>query len=201
LGVLGGNLKMTAAVAAPADGAARSAAGSLLGSFQVPPHAWAPRVWWHWMSPNITKDGVIKDLDWMKRTGIGGFHQFTGDGSGSVYVPDPAVYMTREFKDAWRTAIEGAAERGLEATLSSSAGWSITGAPFVTGPDAMKKHVWTETRVEGDNKKITLSLTRPPQVKGTFLDSVVGSRSLNPQPDLYVDQRVFAYKVDAAAKG
>lgn len=152
------------------------------------------------MAPNITKDGILKDLDWMKRTGIGGFHQFTGDGSRSVYVSDPAVYMTQQFKDAWRTAIEGAAERNLEATLTSSAGWSITGAPFVAGPDGMKKHVWTETWVTGDNRKQKLSLPRPPEVKGTFGDSAVTQKSLNPQPDLYVDQHVFAYRVDDTAE-
>jgi hypothetical protein len=193
---LGGNLRMPAAAA---DAPASTAAHELLPSFLTPPRSWAPRVWWHWMSPNITRDGIIKDLDWMRRTGIGGFHQFTGDGGRSVYVPEPAVYMTPEFKDAWRTAIEGAAERKLEATLSSSAGWSITGAPFVAGPDGMKKHVWTETRVTGDNRKLRLSLPRPPEAKGTFLDSMVTQKSLNPQPDLYVDQRVFAYRVDDTA--
>jgi hypothetical protein len=192
---MGSSLKMPFAEAAAAKS---SSASELLRSFLTPPRSWAPRVWWHWMSPNITQDGIVKDLDWMRRTGIGGFHQFTGDGSRSVYVQEPAVYMTTAFKDAWRTAIEGAAERNLEATLSSSAGWSITGAPFVAGPDAMKKHVWTETRVNGDNRKLRLSLARPPEVKGTFLDSAVTQKSLNPQPDLYVDQRVFAYRVDEA---
>jgi len=38
-----------------------------------------PRVWWHWMNGNITKEGIRKDLEWMHRAGIGGF--LTGSSS------------------------------------------------------------------------------------------------------------------------
>ncbi len=41
--------------------------------FQTPPNVAKPRVWWHWMNGNITKEGIKKDLDWMSRVGIGGF--------------------------------------------------------------------------------------------------------------------------------
>ncbi|WP_318345941.1 glycosyl hydrolase [Flagellimonas baculiformis] len=44
--------------------------------FKNPPNEAKPRVWWHWMNGNVTKDGIQKDLDWMERTGIGGFQNF-----------------------------------------------------------------------------------------------------------------------------
>lgn len=44
--------------------------------FQDPPNSARPRVWWHWMNGNITKDGIAKDLAWMKRVGIGGAQNF-----------------------------------------------------------------------------------------------------------------------------
>jgi alpha-L-rhamnosidase len=35
----------------------------LLLSFQDPPESAKPRVWWHWMSGNITKEGIKADLE------------------------------------------------------------------------------------------------------------------------------------------
>ncbi|MCF0159522.1 MAG: hypothetical protein HUJ99_01910, partial [Bacteroidaceae bacterium] len=37
-----------------------------LDAFQRPPQETMPRVWWHWMNGNITKDGIVKDIQWMK---------------------------------------------------------------------------------------------------------------------------------------
>ena len=31
-----------------------------------------PYVWWHWMGPNFSKEGIRKDLEAMKEAGIGG---------------------------------------------------------------------------------------------------------------------------------
>ena len=39
----------------------------------VKPNAVKPRTWWHWVGGNIAKRGITKDLEWMKRVGLGGF--------------------------------------------------------------------------------------------------------------------------------
>src|SRR6266705_2865971 len=41
--------------------------------FKNPPDSAKPRTWWHWTMSNVTKEGITKDLEWMKRVGIGGF--------------------------------------------------------------------------------------------------------------------------------
>jgi hypothetical protein len=33
--------------------------------FLDPPAAARPRVWWHWMNGNVTKEGITADLEWM----------------------------------------------------------------------------------------------------------------------------------------
>src|SRR4051812_43718251 len=180
--------RVSRALAAAEEQGAVGSRASLLTAFKAPPKTWRPRGWWHWMSPNITTDGILKDLDWMKRVGLAGFHQFTGNG-GAPYVPSPVAYLSPEYKTAWRIAIEGAAARDLEAVVTSSAGWSITGAPFVAAMDGMKKHVWTETWVEG-GAPVTVTLPAPPTTSGTFLD-----RSIAGVPTYYKDQAVFAYRV------
>ena len=50
--------------------------GNLENGFLNPPESAKPRVWWHWMNGNITKEGIKADLEWMKRVGIGGFQNF-----------------------------------------------------------------------------------------------------------------------------
>ena len=39
--------------------------------FRNPPPSAKTGVWWHWMGCNVTKEGIVKDLDWFKETGIG----------------------------------------------------------------------------------------------------------------------------------
>ena len=48
----------------------------LRSGFENPPASAHPRVWWHWMNGNITKEGIKLDLDWMHRVGIAGFQNF-----------------------------------------------------------------------------------------------------------------------------
>ena len=51
-------------------------ADDLADGFNNPPQSVRPRVWWHWLNGNVTKDGIDKDLDWLARIGIGGVQNF-----------------------------------------------------------------------------------------------------------------------------
>ena len=55
---------------------AQSAGDALKSGFETPPESARPRVWWHWMNGNITKEGIKLDLEWMKLAGLGGFQNF-----------------------------------------------------------------------------------------------------------------------------
>ena len=57
--------------------------------------------------------------------------------------------MTPEWKDAFQYATTLADQLGLEMAIAGSPGWSESGGPWVTPAQAMKKFVWSETRVEG----------------------------------------------------
>ena len=45
---------------------------TLAEAFKNPPESAKARTWWHWTNSNVTKEGITKDLEWMKRAGIGG---------------------------------------------------------------------------------------------------------------------------------
>ena len=59
-----------AAFAAAAAGAAGE--DQLLSAFRSPPPAARPQVWWHWINGNVTREGIVADLDAMAAVGIGG---------------------------------------------------------------------------------------------------------------------------------
>jgi len=122
---------------------------TLYQNFVNPPHSCRPLVWWHWMDGNITKDGIRKDLLWMDRAGIAGFHAFDAGTSSPQIVKERLPYMSEGWKDAFHYALDLADSLGMEVTMTSSPGWSITGGPWVTPEDAQKKLTWRETVIEG----------------------------------------------------
>jgi hypothetical protein len=173
-------------------------ASALSKGFRTPPAVALPRVWWHWMNQNITKEGIKADLDWFHRIGVGGFVNFDGAGTVPVVVPKPLPYMSDGWKDAFRYAMQRADELDLEADVAGSPGWSESGGPWVAPEDGMKKFVWTETWVRG-GRAVTATLPQPPDVAGTFQDQAATSATPTPLPRLYSDARVFAYPVDGSA--
>ena len=135
--------------------------------FENPPSHVRPQVWWHWMNGNITKDGIRKDIEWFKRIGLGGFHVFDASFSTPQVVEERLVYMTEQWQDAFKYAIDLADSLGLEVTIPSSPGFSSTGGPWVKPEEAMKKIVWREMMVEG-GRKIKTSLPDPYTITGKF---------------------------------
>src|SRR5438093_12008735 len=55
-----------------------AAEDALPRGFKDPPESARPRVWWHWLNGNVTKEGITADLEWMKRVGIAGMQMFDG---------------------------------------------------------------------------------------------------------------------------
>ena len=114
-------------------------------AFRNPPESAWPRTWWHWTRSNVTKEGITKDLEWMKRVGIAGFQLADVNAGGGQTVDKKIEFGTPEWFDAVRHAASEADRLGLEMTIFSSAGWSETGGPWVKPEQAMKKLVWSET--------------------------------------------------------
>ena len=182
-------------------GVAQSQGDALLQGFQNPPASAKPRVWWHWMSGNVTKDGIKADFEWMKRAGIAGFQNFDAGLNTPQIVEKRLVYMTPEWKDAFKYATTLADQLGLEMAIAGSPGWSESGGPWVTPAQAMKKYVWSETRVEG-GRPFTGSLAKPPSATGPYQNQVGGRGGFGgqaatpppPPPEFYADAAVVAFR-------
>jgi hypothetical protein len=176
---------------------AQSSSDALKAGFQTPPESARPRVWWHWMNGNITKEGLQLDLEWMKRSGLGGFQTFDAQIGTPQVVKQRLIYMTPEWKDAFRYAITLSDQMGMEAGIASSPGWSETGGPWVPASEAMKKYVWSETIVQGGEHFVG-ELPHPPMASGAFQDLDIEHGLPKEQrklPQFFADSAVVAFKI------
>jgi hypothetical protein len=171
----------------------------LYNAFQNPSNESRPRVWWHWMNGNITKDGIKKDLEWMHRSGIGGFQNFDAALMTPQIVQKRLVYMTPEWKDAFGFATRLADSLKLEMAIAGSPGWSQCGGPWVPAKDGMKKLVWHEIRVKG-GQSFSGVLPKPYTKTGIFQNiageegTALSGKSATP-PEYYEDVAVLALRL------
>ncbi|WP_321474308.1 glycosyl hydrolase [uncultured Paludibaculum sp.] len=187
-----------------AQGPVQGTGDPLERGFQTPPDSAKPRVWWHWMNGNITKPGIQADLEWMKRVGIGGFQNFDAALATPQIVDKRLVYMTPEWKDAFRFTTTLADKLGLEMAIAGSPGWSESGGPWVPPAQAMKKFVWSETTIEG-GRAFVGKLPKPPSVAGPYQNiprSMGGGLQLTSEPqrppEYYADSAVVAFRLPAS---
>jgi len=171
---------------------------ALSDGFRDPPASARPRLWWHWVNGNVTKEGIRKDLEWMERIGVGGVQSFDASLAAPQIVDRPLVFMTPEWKDAFGYAARLADEEGLELAIATSPGWSETGGPWVKPRDGMKKLVWSETLLRG-GKRFSGKLSPPPATTGAFQDlnvenglAAFGGGPKHAAPQFYSDVAVFA---------
>jgi hypothetical protein len=165
---------------------------ALAQGFVTPPDSAKPRTWWHWTNGNVTEDGITKDLEWMKRVGIGGF-QLVDVAQGNGQMVEPKInFGTEEWYHAVKHSAELAKQLGLEMSIFSCAGWSEAGGPWVTPQMAMKRLVWSETDVDG-GKMFAGKLAEPPSKEGSVRDSTSGGSAND--PPFYRDSAVIAYRI------
>jgi hypothetical protein len=159
------------ALATRPDGAPLDA---MEAAFRDPPAEVQPFVWWHWMGSNFTKEGITRDLEAMKASGIGGAtifnltsavqesHAPTGN------LPFPShTYRSAAYWEALRHAAAEADRLGLEIGLHNTVGYSTTGGPWVDETRSMQRLVWSEARVDGGaSSTATLPVPPIPAFKG-----------------------------------
>jgi len=165
--------------------------------FVHPPMEARPRVWWHWMDGNVTKDGVYKDLMWMRRIGLGGLHHLDAGMHTRQIVDKRLVYMDAGWKNVFKYSIDLLDSMNMEMGVASAPGWSSTGGPWVEPKDAMKKLTWREMTIKG-GKEISVKLPAAYETTGTFQN--IPLKDTNPKDKFYQDIVVLAVRLNAADK-
>jgi hypothetical protein len=104
-------------------------------------------VYWYWISDNISKEGVIKDLHAMKKAGIN--RAFIAN----VGLTDTPYGKVKIFSDEWwkiiETALRTATELNIEIGFFNSPGWSMSGGPWVRKEQSMRYLNSFEIKVTG----------------------------------------------------
>lgn len=173
------------------------APAALRPGFELPPHGARPQVWWHWLSGNVSRAGIRKDLAWMHRIGVGGLDQIDVSFFTPRVVKHPVTYMSTRWKRDFRLATRLAARYRMAFSIDSSPGWSETGGPWVQPAEAMKKLVWTATLIPGGRRFYGV-LPLPPGNTGPLQNAplkrgLVGSPKFS-HLRFYRDALVIAYK-------
>ncbi|MCX6896549.1 MAG: glycosyl hydrolase [Verrucomicrobia bacterium] len=120
----------------------------LENGFAHPPAPTKPWCYWYWISDNISKDGITRDLEAMSRVGIGEAL------IGNIYLPDdvppgPVKALTPEWWDCVRHAMREGGRTGVNIGMFNCPGWSQSGGPWIKPEQAMRRVVSSETRVTG----------------------------------------------------
>ena len=97
--------------------------------FQHPPASARPQTWWHWVSGNVSKEGITADLEAMKKIGLAGVQIFTVDQSA---VKGPVKFMSPEWWELMHYALDEAKRLKLEISIEGCDGWCESGGPWVT---------------------------------------------------------------------
>lgn len=142
---------------------------TLENGFLNPPNEAKARTWWHWISGNVSKEGITKDLEAMKQVGIQEAQLFNVH---LEFPKGPLKYMSPEWLDLFHFAATEANRLGLELSFHNSAGWSSSGGPWITPEYAMQTVVYSELIIKG-NQKIKKQLVQPETKLNYYKDIAV----------------------------
>lgn len=138
--------------------------GSASGSdweneFASPPPETRPRCYWYWMDGVFSKEGITRDLEAMKRVGIGNAYIGVISGQGGPAGEKGLAALTDAWWDHLAHAVREGTRLSVDIGLFNCPGWSQSGGPWVKPTDAMRHLVSKEIRVTGPSV-----LSRVPQV-------------------------------------
>lgn len=121
---------------------------TLKAGFVKPHDSVQTSVYWYWINDNISEEGVVKDLQAMKRVGIN--RAFIGNiGLDSQPPYGNVKVFSQEWWNILHVALKTATELGIDIGMFNSPGWSQSGGPWVTPDQAMRFITSSELLVEG----------------------------------------------------
>jgi hypothetical protein len=141
--------------------------------FLNPPQSSKIHTWWHWMAGNITKEGITKDLESMKRQGVVEATIINVGQNFSKEVDLPRVkFNSPEWIEMFLWALKEANRLGITIGIQTIDGYCTTGGPWITPELSMKQYVWTKTTIEGGKEVIT-KLAQPVTMENFYSDAPV----------------------------
>ena len=161
----------------------------LVQGFMSPPDSARPGVYWYFMDGNLSKKGMTKDLESMKKAGIGNLIFL----EVNVGIPrGPVDFLSDEWQQLFKHAVSECERLGISMTLGIGPGWTGSGGPWVSPHQSMQHLVSSTIQVSGTEKnKVKLPL---PQPKKPYFGEGGFTPDLKKQwNDFYEDVAVLAF--------
>ncbi|MBN2217475.1 MAG: discoidin domain-containing protein [Pirellulales bacterium] len=157
---------------------AASAENAFQKDFASPPGRSRPWVYWWWLNSNVTREGITRDLEEMKRQGIEGAMIFNAGGGDT---PKGPTFLGDEWSKLFAFALDEMSRLGMEASVNLCDGW-CAGGSWIPPEAANKMLVWSELQVDGPGD-VVRALPNPPALDGFYRDvAVVAIRESAAQP-------------------
>jgi len=119
----------------------------LQNAFTNIPDSIQTSVYWYWLDDNISKEGVVKDLEAMKKVGIN--RAFIGN----IGLDDGPYRKVKMFSDEWwdilHTTLKTAARLNIQIGMFNGPGWSQSGGPWIKPEQSMRYLTSTQIKVKG----------------------------------------------------
>ncbi len=120
---------------------------SLENGFANPPAQTKPWCYYYWISDNISKEGITKDLEAMARVGIGEAL------IGNIFLDEVAPGKVKVLSEEWWQLVEHAIREGgrvgVNIGIFNCPGWSQSGGPWIKPEQTMRYLTSSEMRVTG----------------------------------------------------
>jgi hypothetical protein len=125
-------------------------ADPLESGFANPPDQAAPWCYYYWISDNISREGITKDLEAMKRIGI------REALIGNIFLDNQPAGPIKVLSEEWWQLVEHAIREGgrlgVNIAMFNCPGWSQSGGPWVSAEQTMRYVISSDTRVTGPAK-------------------------------------------------
>jgi hypothetical protein len=123
------------------------AGDELADGFCQPPESTKPWCYWYWISDNLSREGITRDLEAMARVGIG--EAFIGN----IFLKDVPAGDVKALSEPWwemvEHAIREAGRVGVNIGMFNCPGWSQSGGPWIQPDQAMRYLASSEIGVQG----------------------------------------------------
>lgn len=135
--------------------------------FTNPPENAKPGVLWMWMGSNLSKEGITKDLEALKKEGFNRTTMFsladiTTPWAGEIgKSPTPEIVS---WTEPWWKLVRHAAEEskrlGMDFGMFNGPGYEASGGVWITPELSMQELCWSQSKVTG-NTQVSVQLERP----------------------------------------
>jgi hypothetical protein len=161
--------------------------------FDTPPDSVRVGCYWYWIDKTITPEGIIADLQAMKRAGV------TRANVGLTGGGEDLPFMSDQWWNLIHTTLKTAGDLDIEIGMFNCPGWSQSGGPWIKNTQSMRYLEAIRREVKGPAKfseKIPVTQNDLQQLKGLIDDN----SNYQVTPADFQDFKVLAFPLNKGAE-